>query len=130
MKKIFIFLLSLTCLAAQGQYNNHKSRASQSSNQLNSLSYYGSKKFDVSPETKPDLNLPSFLATSVIANQNGNSAPANSWTNFDMPGQGYWSGTKMTTTSQNGRFQAIQTFDIQGNLRESKATFQFPKRKR
>jgi hypothetical protein len=125
MKKVIAFLLSLTCLAAHAQY--HKTRASQSHNQLTSLSYYGSTKVDLSPKA-PAIKLPMFLTTASSTSHSGyttyNGSTATTATN-----QGYWTGTKMTTSSANGRFQAVQSFDISGNLRESKATFQFPKRK-
>src|SRR5690349_1005724 len=121
MKKVIAFLLSLTCLAAHAQY--HKTRASQSHSQLTSLSYYGSRKLDLTPST-PEIKLPLFLTTSATISQSGYTTYSGS-TATTATNQGYWTGTRMTTSSANGRFQAVQSFDISGNLRESKATFQF-----
>ena len=135
MKKVVVFLLSLTSLAAHAQYN--KSRAPESSDKLSDhigpISYYGSLKPDPIFTKRFDLNLPMFLNTvhSTDSDQPLYTTSSNSvWSSPGQPGQGYWSGSKMTTSSSNGRFIAIQSFDIQGNLRESKATYQFPKRKR
>lgn len=44
--------------------------------------------------------------------------------------QGYWSGSQMTTTGMNGKFQSVQSFDMNGNLRETKATYQITNRKK
>jgi hypothetical protein len=127
MKKLIVFLLSLTFLSAQAQY--HKGRASQAYQQSSSLSYYQNSKIDISPKTNPEIHVPLFLTTS------GTSTSHTAYTTYNnnpfaaAEGQSYWSGTKMTTSSTNGRFQAVQTFDISGNLKESKATFQFPKKK-
>src|SRR5690349_16961505 len=122
MKKVIAFLLSLTCLAAHAQY--HKTRASQSHAPLTSLSYYGVPKLDLTPKTS-EIKLPLFLATATTTRQSGYTAYSSS-TGTGASNQGYWTGTKMTTSSANGRFQAVQSFDISGNLRESKATYQFP----
>jgi hypothetical protein len=126
MKKVFIFLLSLTCLAAHAQYNkSHASKASQSSPLL---SYYGIPKTDLIPKAYPEVRVPMFTTlpvTSTQTNFNSYNAPA-----LTTSSQGYWSGKSISTTSQNGRFQNVQTYDINGNLKESKATFQFSTRKK
>jgi hypothetical protein len=126
MKKLTFFFLSLTCLAAHGQYNQKLSKKAPSL-----LSYYGSKKADQPATYSPQIRLTySTGATTTQSQATYTSFNNNGVGPVNATQQGYWSGSKMTTSGLNGRFQAIQSFDLQGNLRESKATYQFSNRKK
>jgi hypothetical protein len=125
MKNFIVVFLSLTCLAAQAQYNqslhNNKSKSSL-------LSYYGSQKLS-KQSTSPVLRIPS-QPSGTLTTQNTGYSLYNNGTTGAATQQGYWSGSQMTTTGMNGKFQSIQSFDMNGNLRETKATYQISNRKK
>lgn len=126
MKKLSIFFLSLTCLAAQAQYNQNRRAAKVSP----LLSYYGPQKMEVLAPNSSLLTLPLNPQGSTLETKPAYTMYTNDNSGSVSPAQqGYWSGTRMSSSTLNGRFQAVQTFDIQGNLRESKATYQFKRKK-
>jgi hypothetical protein len=124
MKNLIVVFLSLACIAAHAQYN--QTRASKTKPSL--LSYYGSQKTN-KQTTSPLLRIPAQPSQTVTTQATGYNVYNNSTTGAASQ-QGYWSGSQMTTSGMNGRFQAIQSFDMNGNLRESKATYQISNRKK
>jgi hypothetical protein len=132
MKNFILFFLSLTCLAAHAQYNQKRKTAKEPVK----LSYYNSQRLISSSANTTLLNTP-LSKLSYHQLQSG-TTQSPGYTLYSNPAagpvnasqQGYWSGSKMTSSGLNGRFQAIQSFDLQGNLRESKATYQFTNRKK
>jgi hypothetical protein len=123
MKNLIVVFLSLACLAAHAQYN--QSRTAKSKPSL--LSYYGSQK--TKQTASPLLRIPAQPSQTVTTQTTGYNVYNGSATGAASQ-QGYWSGSQMTTSGMNGRFQAIQSFDMNGNLRESKATYQISNRKK
>jgi hypothetical protein len=123
MKNLIVVFLSLACLAAHAQYN--QSRTAKSKPSL--LSYYGSQK--TKQTASPLLRIPAQPSQTVTTQTTGYNVYNGSTTGAASQ-QGYWSGSQMTTSGMNGRFQAIQSFDMNGNLRESKATYQISNRKK
>lgn len=124
MKNLIVVFLSLTSLAAHAQYN--QSRTNQSKPSL--LGYYSSLKVNKQP-TSPLLRIPAQPPGTVTTQNTSYSLYSNSAMG-PASQQGYWSGSQMTTNGMNGRFQSIQSFDMNGNLRETKATYQISNRKK
>jgi hypothetical protein len=124
MKNLIVVFLSLTCLAANAQYN--QSRTTQSKPSL--LSYYGTLKTN-KQTTSPLLRISPQQTQTVTTQNPGYSMYSNSAVS-PASQQGYWSGSQMTTSGLNGKFQSIQSFDMNGNLRETKATYQISNRKK
>jgi hypothetical protein len=122
MKNVIVFLLSLTCLAAHAQYNQSRKTTKPSL-----LTYYNTQK--ASKTLTPLLKIPAQPSQTVTTQTPGYSMYTKSATG-PATQQGYWSGSQMTTSGMNGRFQSIQSFDMNGNLRETKATYQFTNRKK
>jgi hypothetical protein len=129
MKKLIIFFLSLTCLSANAQY---KSRSITANPKPTLLSQYESGKLSTNVPGKTDLNLPALPANYTTTTNQVNYVSINSPTPTapSQAVQGYWTGSRILSSGMNGRFQAVQSFDLQGNFRESKATFQFTNRKK
>lgn len=124
MKNLIVVFLSLTCLATHAQYN--QSRTTQSKPSL--LSYHGTLKTN-KQTTSPLLRITPQQTQTVTTQSSGYSMYTNT-TVGPTTQQGYWSGSQMTTTGMNGKFQSIQSFDMNGNLRETKATYQISNRKK
>lgn len=122
MKNFIVVFLSLTCIAAHAQYNQSRTKSKPSL-----LSYYSSPKSGKA--VAPLLRIPAQPAQTVTTSNTGYNAYGN---NAAGPATqlGYWSGSQMTTSGMNGRFQSIQSFDMNGNLRETKATYQISNRKK
>jgi hypothetical protein len=125
MKIFIVFFLSLTFLAAHAQYNQSRTHTKS---KPSLLSYYGTLK-PGKQTISPLLRLPAQPSGTVTTQNTGYSLYNNSTTGAGTQ-QGYWSGSQMTTSGANGRFQSIQSFDMNGNLRETKATYQFSNRKK
>ncbi len=124
MKNLIVVFLSLTCLAAHAQYN--QSRTNKSKPTL--LGYYSSLKTN-KQSASPLLRIPA-QSPGTVTTQNTSYSLYNNSAMGPASQQGYWSGSQMTTSGMNGRFQSIQSFDMNGNLRETKATYQISNRKK
>lgn len=131
MKTFIVLFLSLICFAASAQFN--KRRAS-SPTYHTSLVPSVNSKLDFAPtNNNVELKVPYFLKSNRVSqgttmyNVNSSTSLSPLSQNSD---QGYWGGPKVSTSSMNGRFQSVQSFDLQGNFRETKATYQFTTRKK
>jgi hypothetical protein len=46
---------------------------------------------------------------------------------FNQPDVSYWQGSTYTSYSENGRLRSTHSFDVQGQLRETRASFSLKK---
>jgi hypothetical protein len=132
MKKLLPFLLSLTTVLANAQYNrNH----TQSPN--NTLSVSRTSTLNVTGTGTASKQLPYFLrlpattAPPSLTNLNDPMQPAPTSPLMQSPiiqQDSPWLKPWTPPSMGNGRFQSVQSFDMQKNISDSKATYQFTKR--
>jgi len=132
MKKLLPFLLSLTTLLANAQYNRihtafpHNSLAlnrptsstlhlADGSHSMQSLPYF--------------LRLPAVGTLSSLTNLNDPLEQPSTPNSLQSPIRGSWLRPWTPPSVGRGRFQSIQSFDMQHNVSDSKATYQFTKRR-
>ena len=131
MKKCILFFLSLTFFTANAQFNS--SRTVSPHHYLATLNAFASTKFNYDvPANSAFVKIPYFILASRITP--GTAATLTDGANTPIPPavpiNRYWSGQRIYSSSADGRFQSIQSFDLQGNFRETKATYQFKRRNR
>jgi hypothetical protein len=98
--KILVIVLILTSIAAEAQFMVKESSA---------FRFFRARK--EMPSYQSIRSTPSFQVPSL---ENSISSP-------------YWQGASYTSYSENGRLRSIHTFDVQGQLRETRASFSLKK---
>jgi hypothetical protein len=132
MKKLMLFLLTLTTSLANAQYNRVHTAYPHHSLALTRPVYSTLTMVRGSESTQ---KLPYFLRTpavgtlSSLTNLNDPLAPAQSSPLVPSPIRGVWLRPWTPPSAGNGRFQSVQSFDMQHNVSDSKATYQFTKRR-
>ena len=132
MKKLLPFLLSLTTLLANAQYNRIHTAYPHNSLALN-LPAHSSVRTAHSGESVQNLpyflRLPAVGTLSSLTNLNDPMEPPRPTPVMQAPIQGAWLKPWTPPSAGKGRFQSVQSFDMQKNISDSKATYQFTKRK-
>lgn len=132
MKKLLPFLLSLTTLLANAQYNRIHTAYPHNSLALN---LPASSSVHTPQNSQPGQNLPYFLrlpavgTLSSLTNLNDPLEQPRPSPVMQAPIQGAWLKPWTPPSVGKGRFQSVQSFDMQKNISDSKATYQFTKRR-
>ena len=132
MKKLIPFLLTLTTFLANAQYNRiHTAYPSNTQTlKLQTSSTLPTVDRNQSVQSLPYfLRLPATGTLSSLTNLNDPMEQPRPSPVMQSPIQGSWLKAWTPPSMGNGRFQSIQTFDMQRNISDSKATYQFTKRR-
>lgn len=132
MKKLLPFLLTLTTFLANAQYNRIHTAYPHNSLALNRPAsstlhmVNGSRSMQSLPYF---LRVPAVGTLSSLTNLNDPMDQPHSSPSLQSPIHGTWLKPWAPPSVGNGRFQSIQSFDMQHNVSDSKATYQFTKRR-
>jgi hypothetical protein len=132
MKKLLPFLLSLTTVLANAQYNRNHTTSPNNSliNRTPAASTVNLTGSGTTSQQLPYfLRLPAPAAPPSLTNLNDPLQPAPVSPLLQSPIQGSWMKPWTPPSAGNGRFQSQQYFDMKSNMSDSKATYQFTKRK-
>ena len=117
MKNIALFLLLLCSFSVMAQYHEHKPVLQSLQKPINK-SYHASIKLPYTLTNSVTL----MKAPELVTNNNLNAiVPANG---------DNWTNTTVTNYSGNHRFTTSQSFDMRGNLTDSRASFNFSTKKK
>jgi hypothetical protein len=115
MKNLALFLLLLCSFSVMAQYHEHKPS-------LESL------RKPINKTYQSEIKLPYTLTNSVTLMRTPTLLTTN---NVMTSGHGeHRTNTTMTSYSGNHRFQTSQSFDMRGNLTDSRASFNFSSKKK
>jgi len=130
MKKLIPFLLTLTTFLANAQYNRIHTAYPHNSLALNRTA---SSTLHTVNGNQPTQNLPYFLRLPAVGTlsslTNLNDPLEQPRPASQSPIQGAWLKPWTPPSMGNGRFQSVQTVDMQRNISDSKATYQLTKRR-
>jgi len=133
MKKLIPFLLTLTTFLANAQYNRIHAAYPHNSLAVNrTASSTLHHTVNGSPSTQ---NLPYFLrlpaagSLSSLTNLNDPLELPRQVPLQQSPIHGAWLKPWTPPSAGNGRLQSIQSFDMQHNISDSKATYQLTRRR-
>jgi hypothetical protein len=115
MKNLTLFLLLLCSFSVMAQYHEHKPA-------LESLQKPINKTY------RSEIKMPYTLTNSVTLMRSPTLLTAGNTMNSGHAE--HWTNTTMTGYSGNHRFQTSQSFDMRGNLTDSRASFNFSSKKR
>jgi hypothetical protein len=102
MKKLIVIILLAGCIPAAAQFKERSERQGL-------FSFFRMKPLP--PNLRWLMNAPVFTTLPM-----GN-----------LSSSAYWQGVSYTSYSENGRFRSTHSFDVQGQLRESRASFSLRK---
>jgi hypothetical protein len=102
MKKLAIIILLIGCIPAGAQVRDRPESPGF-------FSFFKMKQFPLNP---------GWLKSAPLFT----NLPAG-----NIPSSTYWEGVSYTSYSENGRFTSTHSFDVQGQLRESRASFSLKK---
>jgi hypothetical protein len=103
MKKLMVIILLAGCIPASAQFMGEAKRQD----------FFGFFRIK-----QPPLNLGWLKSAPVFMNL---PAGGNTFSSA------YWEGVSYTSYSENGRFRNTHSFDVQGQLRESRASYSLKK---
>jgi hypothetical protein len=132
MKKLIPFLLTLTTFLANAQYNRIHTAYPHNSLALNRPT---SSTLYMTAGSRSLQSLPYFLRTpavgtlSSLTNLNDPLEQPRPSPTHQSPIQGVWLKPWTPPSVGNGRFKSNHSFDMQHNVSDSKATYQFTKRR-
>lgn len=132
MKKLIPFLLSLTTILANAQYN--RIHSAYPHNPL-ITARTATTVLNLPASDAPAQKLPYFLRVPSTGTQpsfinlTDPMQPAPASPIMQSPIQGSWLKPWTPPSLGNRRFQSVQSFDMQRNVSDSKATYQFTKRR-
>lgn len=101
MKKLIVIILLVGCIPAAAQFKERSERPGL-------FSFFRMKQLP--PNLRWLRNAPVFTTLPM-----------------GMSSSAYWQGVSYTSYSENGRFRSTHSFDVQGQLRESRASFSLRK---
>jgi hypothetical protein len=117
MKRLIIALLVLASTSAMGQFRERKP------------AYFQALNFSTQKPISLKLQLPKAYSSITLYNTaqlTNNISPY--FLTPAVSGQHFWSGGVTTFYSKNRMFRTDYTYDMLGNVRDSRISFSFPKR--
>jgi hypothetical protein len=117
MKNITLSLLLLCSFSVRAQYHEHKPTLESLQKPINK-SYHA------------EIKLPYTLTNSVTLMRSPELITASNINTMAPGNSGHWTNTTISNYSGNHRFKTSQSFDVRGNLTDSRASFNFNSKKK